>query len=270
MRDRQVLRTLMVAAVAGLLLTGCKRQAAEPMLSAPSGKAFAMAARSGETPRRIAVSHNFIVDLPSAEVESAQQRTLAGCVLPGCSVLATHIDQAHDGAIRASISVRIAPGRYAAFAAAITAPPAKLISHSETAEDKTITFLDVEKRLESQTMLRDRLSQLLAQAGTSAGDLVAVERQLADVQGTIESETAQRDYLRTITDTVKVDVSYNGSIQLAGPFDVSPVRVALDSFARTVIQSLGDMIGWFAYALPWLAVIVLAGWAGRRLLHRPD
>ena len=99
---------------------------------------------------------------------------------------------------------------------------------------------------------------------------MAVERQLADVQGTIESETAQRDYLRTITDTVKVDVSYNGSIQLAGPFDVSPVRVALDSFARTVIQSLGDMIGWFAYALPWLAVIVLAGWAGRRLLHRPD
>ena len=55
-------------------------------------------------------------------------------------------------------------------------------------------------------MLRDRLSQILKQAGTSVADLVAFEKQPADVQGTIESETARRDYLRTVTDTERVDL----------------------------------------------------------------
>jgi hypothetical protein len=43
----------------------------------------------------------------------------------------------------------------------------------------------------------------------------------------MESETTQRDYLRTNTDTVKVVPAYNGLIQQAGPFDVSPIRAAL-------------------------------------------
>ena len=268
MRDRPVLRTLKVAAVAVVLLTACKRQAAVPALSGSSVHVARLSAPSGEPARRIAVSHRFMVDLPGADVERTQRETLAGCDPPGCWVLATHIGQTRDGAVQASISVRIAPERYAGFAAAITAPPARLTSHTESAEDKTLAVLDIEKRLDAQMVLRDRLMQLLKQSGTSIGDMVAVEKQLADVQGTIESETAQRDYLRTITDTVMVEVSYNGLIQQAGPFDVSPLLVALEGFAGIVIQSVGDMIAWFAYALPWLAIVVLAGWAGRRLLRR--
>jgi len=98
--------------------------------------------------------------------------------------------------------------------------------------------------------------------------LVAVEKQLADVQGTIESETAQRDYLRTITDTVKVDVAYNGLIQQAGPFDVSPIRAAADRFVHDVIFSVGQLISCVAYALPWLPLAALAGWIARLLFRR--
>lgn len=229
---------------------------------------MSMAAAPGAADRRIAFSHSFVVELPSAVVEATQQKTLTDCLAAGCTVLATHIDRMRDGVIEGSISVRIAPDRYAGFAAAITAPPARLISHTETAEDKTVPFLDIEKRLDAQTALRDRLSQMLTQPDTSVADLVAVEKQLADVQGTIESETAQRDYLRTITDTVKVDVTYNGLLQQAGPFDVSPVRVALDDFGHTVIQSMGEMIGWIAYALPWLPLTALLLWMGQWAWHR--
>jgi hypothetical protein len=143
-----------------------------------------------------------------------------------------------------------------------------LVSHAETAEDKTIPLLDIEKRLDAQTALRDRLAAMLKQAGTNVADLVAVEKQLADVQGGIESETAQRNYLRTITDTVRVDVSYNGLIQQAGPVDLSPVRVAFDRFLQTVIASFGDMIDWIAYALPWLPLAALAAWLVYRILWR--
>jgi hypothetical protein len=118
----------------------------------------------------------------------------------------------------------------------------------------------VEKRLDAQTALRDRLSQMLKQAGTSVGDLLAVEKQLAELQATIESETAERDYLRSITDTVKVDVSYSGVVQQAGPFDVSPVRIALNNFVRTLIGSLGTMIFVIATVVPWLPLVAPAGW----------
>ena len=104
----------------------------------------------------------------------------------------------------------------------------RVVSRAESADDKTVAVLDIEKRLAAQIALRDRLTQLLGQASGSVGDLVAVEKQLAEVQGTIESQTAQRDYLRTITDTVRVDISYNGLIQQAGPFDLSPVRAAIE------------------------------------------
>jgi hypothetical protein len=250
-----------------LLLTGCKPEAPAPPLVA-AGRAMAMTAASTNTDRRIAFSHSFAVELPSSAVEASQQKNLTDCLAAGCTVLNTHIDRLRNGVTEASISIRIAPDRYPAFANAVTAPPARLISHTETAEDKTVPLLDIEKRLEAQLALRDRLSQMLKQAGTNVADLVAVEKQLADVQGAIESETAQRDYLRTITDTVKVDVVYNGLIQQAGPFDVSPIRIALDNFLHTLIESLGNLIVFTATALPWLPLVAVAGWIVRRLLPR--
>jgi hypothetical protein len=251
-----------------VLLTACKREVAAPMLAAPAARGFAMAAVSGDTNRRIALSHDFAVELPSAMVEATQQSNLTECLAAGCTVLNIHINRLRNGVIEAAISVRIAPDHYAAFAAAITAKPATLVSHTETATDETVPLLDIEKRLDAQLALRDRLSLMLTQAGTNVADLVAVEKQLADVQGTIESETAQRDYLRTLTDTVKVDVSYNGVVQQAGSFDISPIRIALDNFLTTLTESIGILIVCLATALPWLPLAVLAAWVLRRLLRR--
>jgi Domain of unknown function (DUF4349) len=259
---------LALPAAVALLLAACKPDTARPPPLRVSSRAMAMVAVAGDADRRIAYSHEFAVDLPNSAVEATQQNNLTDCLAAGCSVLNSRLERMPDGVVQGSISVRIAPARYQAFADAIAAPPARLISHAEAAVDETAPILDIEKRLDAQVALRERLSELLKQAGTSVGDLVAVEKQLADVQGTIESETAQRDYLRTITDTVKVDVAYNGLIQQAGRFDVSPIRAAAERFAHDVIVSIGRLIACVAFALPWLPLAVLAGWAVRRLLRR--
>lgn len=254
------------AVVLVLGLCGCKREAAEPMPLAAPMRSMAMS--GAPDVRRIAYSEGFVVELPAGLVEATQRKVVADCLAAGCMVLNTRLDRLRNGGVEGAVSVRIAPERYQAFADAVVAPPARLISHAETAEDKTIPLLDIEKRLDAQVALRDRLSVMLKQAGTSVADLVAVEKQLADVQGTIESETAQRDYLRTMTDTVKVDVSYNGLIQQAGPVDVSPIRLAVNGFVQTVVESFGEMIGLFAFVLPWVPFVALGGWGLRRLLRR--
>lgn len=266
---RYAARLWMFLAASILLLAACKREPQPVSLAAPASmRSMALAAAPGPASRRIAFSESFIVELPGSAVEAIQQKTLADCLAAGCTVLNTRLDRLRDGSVEGSISVRIAPDRYQAFADTIIAPPARLVSHAETAEDKTIPLLDIEKRLDAQVALRDRLSAMLKQAGTGVADLVAVEKQLADVQGSIESETAQRDYLRTITDTVKVDVSYNGLIQQAGPVDLSPIRAAFDRFVQTAIELFGDMIGWLAWALPWLPLAALSAWLVRRVLRR--
>ncbi len=72
-------------------------------------------------------------------------------------------------------------------------------------------MLDIDKRLEVKTALRDRLSAMLKDpSAKSAADLAAIEKELAQAQGDIEAAIAQRDYLRTITHTVRVDIAYDG------------------------------------------------------------
>ena len=130
-----------------LLLTACKREVAAPRLGAPTMRGFAMAAPSGNPDQHIAISHIFVLELPSAAVEATEQKNLTDCLAAGCTVLSTRIDRLQNSEIQGSISVRIAPDRYPAFASDITAPPATLQSHTETAEDKTVPLLDIEKRL---------------------------------------------------------------------------------------------------------------------------
>jgi hypothetical protein len=241
------------------------------MAAPPMMRGMAMSASAGAPDAaspRIAYSESFVVELPGDAVEATQLKVLADCIAAGCSVLNTRLDRLRDGSVQGGFSARIAPDKYKAFADTVVAPPARLVSHAETAEDKTIPLLDIEKRLDAQIALRDRLLAMLKQAGTNVADLVAVEKQLADVQGAIESGTAQRDYLRTITDTVRVEVSYNGLIQQAGPVDLSPIRAAFNRFLQTVIESFGEMIGWVAYALPWLPLAALAAWVAHRVLRR--
>lgn len=250
-------------------LGSCDRKQPVATLRAPAPMmAMARQATPDAAGPRIAYSHRFTLDLPSGAVQARQQHDVATCLAAGCTVLETQLNDGANGVVNGSISIRIAPEHYQAFADSLAAPPARLVSHTETAEDKTVPLLDVEKRLEAQTALRDRLHTMLQQTGVSVADLLSIEKELANVQGEIESETAQRDYLRTITGTVRVDVSYVGVLQPVGSFDFSPVRLAVDGFLQILIGSLGVMIDTLAWALPWLPVVALIGWGVRRLVRR--
>ncbi len=280
-RRRLPLSSIALALIALALLVGCRREPPAPKfggaipMAAPMAAMMRVDAQGGgpgagqaDVQRRIAYTNRFVIEMPSDDVADAQQKTQSACLAAGCSVESTRLDRLPNGGVEGAISVRIAPDKLAALTATIAAPPARMVSHAETAEDKTVAVLDIEKRLASQVALRERLNQLLAKAQGSVGDLVAAETQLAEVQGTIESQTAQLAYLHTITDTVRVDVSYNGLLQQAGPFDLSPVREALDAFLATVIGSAGDMITWVAVALPWLPLGIVGLFMLRWLVRR--
>jgi hypothetical protein len=134
------------------------------------------------TPARMAITHSFSLRLPAADIEAVQRRHLDECARLGCVVISTRLDRSNAGRIFATSSIRISPGGFAGFAKALTSPPAEVTSHSETSEDKTIPLLDVEKRIEMKSALRDRLTTMLkSSASPNAADLLAIERELTQV-----------------------------------------------------------------------------------------
>jgi hypothetical protein len=265
-------------AVSALALTDCSRSPSNftPQLSErvapppPPIIAFdAARAAPANAQTKLAVTHTFELGMPSEQVEAVQRRHLDECAKLGCTVLTTTLQHGGQGRVYARTSLRISPQSFDAFAKALAALPARITSHAQTAEDKTLPLLDVEKRLEAKTALRERLEAMLKDPATkSTADLLAIEKELALIQGDIESATAQRDYLRTITDTVRVDISYDGIVAEVGGVDLGPLKRAASEFGDTVLTSLATLIYVFAALLPWLPVIVLLGWAMRRGVRR--
>src|SRR5262245_58582834 len=252
--DIQMVRPILLAALAACLLAACSQA---PTLFSPSvrteqsggvlsnddvilvqQRAAATSPSPSQQPgpvRHIAVTRSLALRMPANEVAAIQQKHLAECAKLGCTVLESYLNRLNDGRTSGRVSVRLTPDRYPDFAAAITAPPVEVVTQSERAEDRTAAVLDLDKRLEVKTALRDRLIYMLKDPNTkNTADLLAIEKELAQMQGDIESSTAQRDYLRTITETVRIDITYDGRSVVVAGYDFSPIRRAVRSEERRV------------------------------------
>jgi len=260
---------LALIGTSAVTLMGCGSTATDFLAGELAAVGADQAAQRAPGERRLAVTHAFTLRLPSSDVETIQQKHLAECARLGGTVLNTRLDRSNQGRINARSSVRLTPDAYVAFAKIIATPPARIVVHSESAEDKTAPMLDIDKRLEVKSTLRDRLTAMLHDPGTkSVADLAAIEKELAQVQGDIEAATAQRDYLRTITETVHVDVNYNGVPTLVGGMDLSPIRYAVTGAGQTVVASFAALISFLAAAVPWLPLIAVVFWGVRSGLRR--
>jgi hypothetical protein len=220
---------------------------------------------------RTAVVHAFTLQMPADEIEAIYLRHLDECARLGCIVVSSHLNRSSSGPPYANASIRINPASFAAFEKILTQPPVHVVTHSQASDDKAIAFLDLEKRIDAKVALRDRLMTMLKEpVGKSTTDLLSVERELTQVQGDIESASAQRDYLRTITETVRLDISY---MTIAAP--QGAVDLYASQFKQTFLQSGGVLLRLFAglvtllvAALPWAPLVALLAWGGRRAMRR--
>jgi hypothetical protein len=269
---------LVVTTAALLALAGCKKS--ETHIETLHGPVSLEGALDGPPPPSrgetassyIAVSYAYALKLPSAAVEATQRRHLETCAKLNCFVLQTTVDHAVDGAVLATTELRLPPQAVDAFTRDLSLPPAEITAHSRTAEDKTLSVLDLDKRLEAKKALRERLVTLLhGTASKNVHDLAELEQQIAEVQGDIESATAQRDHLRTITDTVAITIRYNGvSPAKTSPqeLDWKPISTAFGEFGQTLIGSVASLTDFIAVILPWLPLALLIAWLLRRFIHQ--
>lgn len=143
---------------------------------------------------------------------------------------------------------------------------------SETTEDVTADYVDLEARLESLRTQEARLLELAGQAGDLA-DLLAIEEQLAQVRYEIESYTGQQRVYDSLLAYSTVDVSLD-EVRILTPVSNNFGSRAVTAFKESwhnFANGVQDVAIGFIYLLPVLlvlAVIVLVVFAILRAARR--
>jgi hypothetical protein len=133
-------------------------------------------------------------------------------------------------------------------------------TQSQSAEDVTNQYVDLDARLKSLEAARDRLQQIMAEAQTTE-DLLNAEQQLTLREADIASIKGQMQYLSKSAALSSVTVSLQPYI-LAQPVDnnwrpAETVRRAWDSLLGS-LRGFGDFLITFGIAiLPWLVIFGL-------------
>ena len=190
-----------------------------------------------------------------------------------CQVLGSSVNSWGEDQVSGYLNLRAEPKWLADFRATIAtdadAAGGRLTSNTVNTEDLTAYLVDLEARLAAKLTLRDRIRNLLETRDGSLSDILAAERALADVQGEIDSMTAQRAAARARVDMSALSISYQSDpVTSTGVF--KPLVESFKGFFRTSIASLADAVDFVARTWPFFIVglivlFVLRGWwRGRR------
>jgi len=184
----------------------------------------------------LAYKYNYASRLPHGSIKSVIGTHIESCQKAGrtkCEVLQSNISERSKTNVSASFSFRADPKWLEAFLEQMQTDVknanGKIVSNTVAVEDLTTAILDGDARLKAQVTLRDRFKTLLETQDGDLADLLAVESELARVQGEIESATAV--------------------------LKAHQVSNAFRNFLGNMMDGLGGVITVIAYMLPWFIFI---------------
>ena len=255
-------------------------QRAESMDMAPA-KTASPSGQSTENPTSqsfLAYRYNYGFQLPAKSVAATSKSHADMCLEAGpskCQVLNSSTSSRNEDNVSANLSLRAEPQWLENFKtdlqSSVEAAKGKVTNSSVSAEDLTRQLLDTDARLKAQTTLRDRLQSLLATRNAELKDLLALERELARVQGQIESATSTLNVLRKRVSMSVVDINYQSQSVAVSQSSLSPIGRALKDFVGQFAYGLSNVIEFFAGILPWLIFVIIPGlwilrrwWRGRK------
>lgn len=230
---------------------------------------------NANTEMLLAYRYNFQFAIPVKNLESVSQKAIQTCKNAGvskCRIVSSSLNKHSEDHISANIQLRVEPEWFETYRDGLNADSlaadGKLTNSNVSAEDLTIAISDSSAKLKSLTTLRTRLQNMLETKGSKLNDLIQVERELARVQGQIESSTARLRVLRTRVSMSQVSVNYQTTAVAASRSSFTPIKRAITDFVGIVAEGLAGVIRFIAFALPWLILILPALWLIRRWHRR--
>lgn len=227
----------------------------------------------------LAYTYQTSLELPSEVLAATQAEHVAACQTAGpatCQVIRAQVNNADGPRPSAYLQLRAAPDWIVEFRTGLETETEDLggtvLSDQTSVEDLTTRIVDTAARVAAQTTLRDRLQQLLETRDGDLSDLLAVERELANVQANLDAQASVLAALRQRVNTSMLTLNYQAERQVVEPETFNPIGRAFKEMGEVFANSVASLILFLAGALPWLviAVPVISGVVigFRRLLRR--
>ncbi|MEW5870710.1 MAG: DUF4349 domain-containing protein [Chloroflexota bacterium] len=170
-----------------------------------------------------------------------------------------------------SISIRVPARRFDEVMTKLAGLARRVIDRSESAQDVTAEYVDLQARLKSLQTARERLEKLMGSAATTK-ELLEAEQQLTQREAEIESIQGRMKYLESVAALSLINITltpYLPSQPLeSGWQPAETARRAVDSLVDS-LQGFVDFVIYFSIAtLPWLVVLALVVFIVLRLVIR--
>jgi Domain of unknown function (DUF4349) len=221
----------------------------------------------------IAYSHSLGMRLPVKSIEPVMQGHVAACNDAGpsvCIVTNSWFNTYSDDEASASLQLRATPVWIETFLKGVDAEAeqanGEVTNRQTTAEDLTVSIIDTDARLNAQQTLQRRLEELLANRDGELGDLLATERELARVNGDIDSLKSSLKTLMLRVQMSQLSINYATKRNPVSQGALSPIGHAFGEFFYNLSSALAAVITAFAIGLPWLILIGAFLWIWLKLI----
>lgn len=231
-----------------------------PVSQSPSSMALD---RSKFGDRKIAETHTLGIEVLSKQLGLRYQRDLAKCVELNCVIGNSTLNSDSSAYIQATIP----PDNLRAFLDFLGEGEGEIKTHQVSADDQTFQYMDTDARLKNQQALRERLLALLQSDETKTVDnVLQIERELARVQGEIDSATSQMRFLEKQTSNATIYINYNVAYQPV-EFTSNDLKNSFMYAWRAFLSNVDRIIRFVGAILPWIPIFFLGFWVLVRIVR---
>lgn len=221
----------------------------------------------------IAYTHNVGMRLPVKAIEPVMSGHVAACNTAGpskCIITNSWFNTYSEDEASGSLQMRATPDWIDAFLNGVEDDAEKVdgdITNRQTsAQDLTVSIIDTDARLNAQQTLQRRLEDLLANREGKLGDLLATERELARVNGEIDSLKSSLKALMLRVSMSELSVNYETKRNPVSQGALSPIASAFGDFFYNLSSALAAVVTAFAIGLPWLILLGAFLWIWLKLI----
>jgi uncharacterized protein YfiM (DUF2279 family) len=266
-----------------LPLAGCDRappqasmlkmegQAREEPAAFAAGAAVGNAVGTNETiaaKRHIEIRHDITLEVAASDIERLWLAQRDACKPPTCQLVSADYSEPEEDADSADVSMLIAANQADALIDGLR-KLGRITRHDISQVDRTLQVVDLAARLANQRALRDRLRALAAQRADKLRDVLDLERELARVQGEIDSLDGQLRQVENVTRNVTLTLHFTKPASAMHESAWVPLQDAGTKVSMTFTRSVANLLLFAANVLPWLlAALPLVWLIGRRWRRR--
>jgi hypothetical protein len=243
--------------------------------SKPAGAATLPAEQPADAISYLAYTYTISLELPATALTGTMDAHVRACREAGprvCQVVSARRGGMPESDARGALALRAEPAWLQRFMAGVesaaSAAGGRVGSKSTTTEDLTRAIVDTEATLRAKRSLRGRLEQLLAGHPGKLADFLEAERELARVQGEIDSIDSNLAAMRARVAMSALTIEYTSITRAYASDTLRPLHRAVTGFIGYVVTGVADIITLVAIVLPWIVVGVPIVWLVVRARRR--